>query len=168
MTPISDRLARASFNSDGPQGPRSAATPDLFVYGTLIVDKVVSALLDRVPAHEETLALGWRVAQLPGKPYPGLVRDEHTDARGRVYLDLSREEWVTLDAFEDPRYALAELQVETGRLALAYVWPDDRLSAAWSVKHFTDAELRSYLERCAAWRDRYDAQRRHRRPGPTP
>ena len=137
----------------------------MFVYGTLLVDEVVTALLDRVPVYERTSALGWRVAQLPGKPYPGLVPDEHAEAPGRVYLDLSLEEWGTLDAFEDPGYALVELQVGAGRTAaLAYVWPDDRLSAAWSIERFTDAELHGYLERCAAWRDRYDKQQRRRRP----
>ena len=56
MTPISDRLARASSLSSGRAAPSSVETPNLFVYGTLILDKVVTALIDRVPAHEATTA----------------------------------------------------------------------------------------------------------------
>lgn len=114
--------------------------------------------------YEETSAAGWRIARLPGKPYPGLVQDEHATAPGRVYVDLDEQEWSTLDAFEDPGYALAEVRVETGRTALAYVWPDEHLSAAWSIEHFTGAELGTYLERCVAWRDRYEAERPSARP----
>jgi gamma-glutamylcyclotransferase (GGCT)/AIG2-like uncharacterized protein YtfP len=151
-------LARANFASAGPQGQRSAATPDLFVYGTLVLDQVVTTLIDRVPTFEATSARGWRVARLPDRFYPGLVPDQHGQAPGRVYLDLSPAEWAAIDAFEDPSYALAEIQVASGRRALAYVWPDDALQASWQLDRLSGDELNTYLNRCIAWRERYESQ----------
>lgn len=62
----------------------SASNPALFAYGSLLVDAVVAALIDRVPEYEVTAAPGYRVARLPGKPYPGLVHDESAEAPGRI------------------------------------------------------------------------------------
>jgi gamma-glutamylcyclotransferase (GGCT)/AIG2-like uncharacterized protein YtfP len=131
-------------------------TPNLFVYGTLILDKVVTALIDRVPAHEATTARGWRVAQLPDRVYPGLVPAEHGEAAGRLYLDLTPTEWSTLDAFEDPMYDLVEIELASGGRALTYVWPQDDLRTTWQLDRLIDDELHAYLRRCAAWRRRYE------------
>ncbi|MCA1675194.1 MAG: gamma-glutamylcyclotransferase, partial [Actinobacteria bacterium] len=78
----------------------------MFVYGTLVFDHVIRALIDRVPTHEPVvIARGWRVARLPDRLYPGLVPDSG-HAPGRLYTDLTTCEWSTLDAFEDPTYTL--------------------------------------------------------------
>jgi gamma-glutamylcyclotransferase (GGCT)/AIG2-like uncharacterized protein YtfP len=131
MRPISARLNQANSAHSGQPDRPSAATSDLFVYGTLVLDQVISTLIDRVPAHEPVTAQGWRIARLPDRPYPGLVPD--TDqAPGRLYTDLTDSEWATLDAFEDPAYTLTTFEVLPGpRLALAYTWPDEHLSGAW-------------------------------------
>lgn len=77
----SKRIALATSNL-GPDP--SASTPALFAYGSLLLDSVIIALIDRVPEYEVTTAQGHRVAQLPGQPYPGLVRDESAQAPGRI------------------------------------------------------------------------------------
>jgi gamma-glutamylcyclotransferase (GGCT)/AIG2-like uncharacterized protein YtfP len=159
VTAISDRLARASSNGDGRPDRGSAGTPELFVYGTLVLDDVVRTLIDRVPASGPVTAPGWRAAQLPERPYPGLVADSSAEAPGRVYKDLTEREWATLDAFEDPAYLLTALDLDNGRRGLAYVWPDDPLPGTWTVDSLDPAGIRAYLDRCQAWRDRYDAAR---------
>lgn len=159
MTAISDRLARASSNSDGPPDHGSAGTPELFVYGTLALDDVVRALIERVPAYQDTSAPGWRAARLPGLPYPGLVADESAEAPGRVYTDLSDAEWTVLDAFEDPTYVVTPVVVRHERTALAYVWPNDSLPGTWATDSLVDDELELYLRRCLAWRARFERSR---------
>ncbi|MGH4012524.1 MAG: gamma-glutamylcyclotransferase [Pseudonocardiaceae bacterium] len=96
------------------------------------------------------------VARLPDRPYPGLVAGEG-QARGRLYTDLTTREWATLDAFEDPTYTLTTIKIVPGaRPALAYVWPDEYLPGAWTLDDFSATDLTHYLERCEAWRQRYE------------
>ncbi|GAA4759105.1 gamma-glutamylcyclotransferase family protein [Actinomycetospora chibensis] len=158
MTAISDRLAQASSNGDGRPDHGSAGTPELFVYGTLAVDKVVRALIDRVPAHEDTSAPGWRAARLPELPYPGLVADKSAEAPGRVYTDLNNAEWSLLDAFEDPTYIVTTVGLRDGHRALAYVWPNETLDQNWSAASLDSNDLAVYLTRCRAWRARFEAR----------
>ncbi|MGH2775282.1 MAG: gamma-glutamylcyclotransferase family protein [Actinomycetota bacterium] len=159
MRPISARLSQANSAHSGQPVRPSAATNDLFVYGTLALDQVISTLIDRVPAHEPVTAQGWRVARLPDRPYPGLVPD-HGQASGRLYTDLTDTEWATLDAFEDPTYTLIAIEVLPGpRPALAYTWPDEHLPGAWTLDGFSATDLTLYLERCGVWRQRYEQKR---------
>lgn len=159
MRPISAHLSQASSEHSGQPGLPSAATSDLFVYGTLVIDQVIRTLIDRVPAHEPATSQGWRVARLPHRPYPGLVRDDG-QAPGRLYTDLTAREWATLDAFEDPTYILTTIEVlPSSGPALAYIWPDEHLPGAWSLDDFSATDLTHYLERCGAWRQRYEQNR---------
>lgn len=75
MRPVSARLTQANSALSGQKDQPSAVTNDLFVYGTLTLDHVMEALIDRVPTHETVTAEGWRMARLPGRPYRGLVHD---------------------------------------------------------------------------------------------
>src|SRR5712671_5682844 len=88
------------------QRDRLSVDPDaLFVYGTLLFPEVLRALLDRLPNRVPASAPGWRVVALPGRVYPGLVRDTET-ATGLVLTDLGAHEWQILDTFEDELYDL--------------------------------------------------------------
>lgn len=160
MPVISDRLSRASSSSSGPPDRGSAGTPELFVYGTLADDDVVRTLIDRVPAAQEVSAPGWRAAHLPDLPYPGLVRDDDAEARGRVYTDLTEDEWGVFDAFEDPTYVVEPVHLSSGRAGLAYVWPNEVLPDSWRPGALEGADRQAYLERCARWRSRWEARAR--------
>ncbi|MFE9604461.1 gamma-glutamylcyclotransferase family protein [Streptomyces hokutonensis] len=87
---------------------------------------------DRVPAS----APGYRAAALQGRIYPGLiVCGPGGSAPGLVLTDLSSDEWIILDAFEDERYDLCEIALSTGKLGLAYVWPGgDIRPEDWDAK----------------------------------
>lgn len=157
MQRTSDRLARASSASFGSTDLQSAVTPDLFAYGTLAIDDVISTLIDRIPAFDNVAAHGWRTSRLPGLPYPGLVASAGDVAAGRVYTDLTQTEWVVLDAFEDPVYTLTEVRLApSNTTALAYVWPDAVEAAVWRPDSLTGNSLTEYLERCKRWRQRHE------------
>jgi gamma-glutamylcyclotransferase (GGCT)/AIG2-like uncharacterized protein YtfP len=128
----------------------------LFVYGSLLFPEVLRALLDRVPNRVPASASGWCVAALPGRVYPGLVRD-HGEAAGLLMTDLTSHEWRTLDAFEDELYQLQRLALSDGRAGWAYVCsdviqtpPDD-----WDPQLFAVRDLPAYVRGCIAWRQRY-------------
>lgn len=72
-------LARSALGSDP-----SRSAPALFAYGSLLLDEVIAALLDRVPEHERARAPGYRVSKLPDQSYPGLVHDLSSEAHGRI------------------------------------------------------------------------------------
>ncbi|MDQ3152277.1 MAG: gamma-glutamylcyclotransferase [Actinomycetota bacterium] len=132
-------------------------TSKLFVYGTLVLDDVVSSLIHRIPRYQDATAPGWRVVRLPQRPYPGLIPGQG-EANGKVFTDLTDAEWTTLDAFEDPAYTLAAVRVlrpvETD--ALAYIWRGEHVDQPWSTADFGRDELADYLDRCRRWRRRYE------------
>ncbi|ROW16540.1 hypothetical protein VPNG_02803 [Cytospora leucostoma] len=140
--PTDGQSRRLALAISGLGHDQPGSTPTLFVYGSLLVDAVIATLIDRIPEYEVTAAPGYRVAHLPGKPYPGLVRDD----RG-----LSAEEWAMLDAWENPVY---EVQ------ALAYVWTLDLLRGAplWTTASMTTSILEDYLETTRVWREEYEEQ----------
>jgi gamma-glutamylcyclotransferase (GGCT)/AIG2-like uncharacterized protein YtfP len=131
----------------------------LFVYGSLQFPEVLFALIDRVPDHEPAAAKGWRVAALPGRVYPGLVEGD-TTASGYLLTGLTRQEWQILDAFEDPVYELKKLDLIDGRHGWTYACNPgaDIEQADWNAEQFEQQHLPAYIERCTAWRQRYEDQ----------
>ncbi len=159
MKPIDGRLLQANSTNSGQTARLSAATNKLFVYGTLLLDDVVSALIGRIPDYQHAVAPGWQVVRLPQRVYPGLVSGQGK-AAGAVFTDLTDTEWATLDAFEDPAYTLATVSVLLSTKiemdALSYVWRGDHIDQHWSATDFGRDELTNYLDRCRNWRKRYD------------
>ena len=159
MKPIGSRLLRANSTASGQPAQLSAETSRLFVYGTLLLDDVVSALIGRIPHHQHAVAPGLRVVCLPQRVYPGLIRDQG-EAVGKIFTDLTDAEWTTLDAFEDVAYTLTPvrvrlpLKIEMG--ALSYVWRGEYVDQPWSIADFGRDELINYLDRCRSWRRRYE------------
>ena len=146
--------------NSGQPARSSEGINSLFVYGTLVFDEVVSALLNRIPHQLEAKAPGWRIVRLPERVYPGLVPG-HGEANGKLLTDLTDAEWSTLDAFEDPDYTLAAVRVmiplETD--ARTYIWKGEHVDQPWSTVEFGRDELANYLDRCLGWRRRYDQRR---------
>jgi gamma-glutamylcyclotransferase (GGCT)/AIG2-like uncharacterized protein YtfP len=66
-------------------------TSKLFVYGTLLLDDVISTLIGRIPYYRDATVTGWRVARLPQRVYPGLVPGQG-EANGKVFTDLTETE----------------------------------------------------------------------------
>ncbi|MFJ2441059.1 MULTISPECIES: gamma-glutamylcyclotransferase family protein [unclassified Streptomyces] len=140
-----DSVPTASSRRDRlPQDPTV-----LFAYGTLQFDAVLEALLGRIPQRVRANAPGWRAAALEGRVYPGLVAADTAAAPGLLLTDLSRREWAILDAFEDDRYDLREVELASGERGLAYVWPDsDVREDDWDATQFEVRHLREYAARC--------------------
>jgi gamma-glutamylcyclotransferase (GGCT)/AIG2-like uncharacterized protein YtfP len=125
---------------------------DLFVYGTLLFPEVLEALLHRVPAREPATAIGWRVAALPGRPYPGLVPRRGAAASGLVLSGLDRAEGRLLDAYEDSDYRLTEITLADGRRCPSYVWDRAALAHDWNRDGFAVDHLADYVAHCVRWR----------------
>jgi gamma-glutamylcyclotransferase (GGCT)/AIG2-like uncharacterized protein YtfP len=140
---------------DASPGRTPAGAEGLFVYGTLRFPDVLRALIGRVPDMTPAVAVGWRVAALPGRRYPGLVADPDGAATGFRMTGLTTGEQRLLDAFEGDQYDLRRLALDGGRHAWAYVWTaGDVEPHDWDPERFAERHLIAYVGRCAAWRGR--------------
>lgn len=83
MKPTDAHLLQVNFMNSGQPARLSAATNKLFVYGTLLLDDVVNALLGRIPHYQHAVAPGWQVVCLPQRVYPGLIPGQG-QAAGKV------------------------------------------------------------------------------------
>lgn len=135
------------------------APDSLFVYGSLLFPDVLRVLIDRLPQSVPVVARGWRVVALPNVVYPGLVPDAG-EAHGRLPINLTAEEWRTIDAFEDDLYELRQLPLNDGRHGWAYVWPDQarEIPGNWDKDQFSADQLPGYIDRCREWRRRYESR----------
>jgi gamma-glutamylcyclotransferase (GGCT)/AIG2-like uncharacterized protein YtfP len=154
------RLPPKDSRHSGQQDRLSVGPEILFVYGSLLFPEVLTALLNRVPAHEPAEADGWRVAALPNRVYPGLVSG-HGSTSGLLLTDLTAEEWRIVDAFEDPLYELRQLKLAHDGLGWTYVCNPEAevLTDDWDPDVFAARDLATYVGRCAAWRRNYDVSR---------
>ncbi len=87
---------------------------------------VVQSVIGRVPAGHPAVVEGYRRLEVAGELFPGLIRETGHRVEGVLYLDISKDEWERLTAFEDDFYELEEVTVfSSGAVvqALAYVVP---------------------------------------------
>ncbi|MFW6191360.1 MAG: gamma-glutamylcyclotransferase family protein [Thiohalospira sp.] len=121
---------------------------DVFVYGTLLFDPVLTRLLGRVPPSEPATLAGYARHPVVGAPYPAIVRQPGARVAGRLLLGLGEPDLARLDDYEGPDYRRTAVSVVTAagnrRPAWAWVFPGDRrhrLAAgdwdpeAWAARH---------------------------------
>lgn len=128
------------------------ATNPLFVYGTLMVPEVLTALLGRVPQIKAATLEGYRRFSVPGERYPAIVSAARSRVRGRLLVGLTASELAQLDAYEGDAYVRTEVALLVdGEVtpAACYVWRDPEVALAshddWDVQAFTATELDGYL-----------------------
>lgn len=150
------------FSGPGPTGARS--TP-VFVYGSLMVPEVLTALLDRAVPTIPGRIDGWRRCELEGLPYPAIVSDEQASVAGLLLTDLEPHERDLFDTFEGPEYDIVEVQATTAHGPLeaeAYAAGDRLTSIAaatdWDPR-LLDIVLDAYVESCRRFRQAFDAER---------
>ncbi|MDP9423706.1 MAG: gamma-glutamylcyclotransferase [Pseudomonadota bacterium] len=112
----------------------------LFSYGTLQMREVQLANYGRPLQGSPDALPGYRLEVLPDRD-PNAVRISGTKTHmvvrrtgnpadrvpGMIFL-LTAEELAATDRYEGSDYARAELALESGRRAIVYVEPDDRVS----------------------------------------
>jgi hypothetical protein len=119
---------------------------------------------------------GWRVAALPGRPYPVLVPGDN-QARGMLITGLTHDEWQTLDSFEVAVYELVSITLTDGRNGWAYARTDndEALPNNWDIDDVArrprpanvDGSAVSFRAAWTTAADRQDMQQRNqgsRRP----
>ncbi len=131
----------------------------LFVYGSLMFDKVWNKVVGRPGERLPCTLGGWQRLGIRGAEYPALVPGKGS-VKGLLRLGLSRADMDKLDHFEGEEYRREELQVETmgGRTvpAQVYVFKEAYhhllLPEPWSVEDFEENGLARFFPEIMARR----------------
>ncbi|CAM0909733.1 unnamed protein product [Alopecurus aequalis] len=136
--------------------PATAATGgahSVFVYGSLMADEVVSAILHRVPASSPALLTDYHRFSVKDRIYPAILPVESKKVAGKVIMGISDAELIVLDAFEDFEYVRTSVQIsltDTSETMLAdtYVWSDVEdpdLYGEWDFEEWKKLHIKDFL-----------------------
>uniref|UniRef100_A0ACD5ZCH8 Uncharacterized protein n=1 Tax=Avena sativa TaxID=4498 RepID=A0ACD5ZCH8_AVESA len=131
----------------------AAGAHSVFVYGSLMADEVVSAILNRVPASSPALLTDHHRFSVKGRVYPAILPVESKKVAGRVIMGISDAELVVLDAFEDYEYVRRRVQIslaDTAETMLAdtYIWSDAKdpdLYGEWDFEEWKKLHMKDFL-----------------------
>ncbi|XP_062229741.1 AIG2-like protein D [Phragmites australis] len=125
----------------------------VFVYGSLMADEVVRAILKRVPPAAPALLPNYHRFNIKDRIYPAILPVENKKVAGRVIMGVTDEELQVLDAFEDVEYTRRRVEIsltdslET-MLADTYVWSDaedPNLYGEWDFEEWTKLHMKDFL-----------------------
>ena len=132
----------------------------LFVYGTLEIPEIVTALIGREPAAERARLPGFARGLVHGRPYPAIRDQPGAETSGILYEGVTGRELRLLDRFEGTLYERRRVRVRSGageRLAAETYVVKRRhrhvISARpWDAERFARRYLDEYVAHCAALR----------------
>eukprot|EP00250_Pteridium_aquilinum_P013395 c21315_g1_i1 orf=273-635(-) len=81
-----------------------AAVHNVFVYGTLLANEVVSALLQRIPPSSAAFLPDFHRYSIKGRVYPAILPANGDKVLGKVLFGLNDQELKLFDDFEDVEY----------------------------------------------------------------
>ncbi|KAM0070388.1 putative gamma-glutamyl cyclotransferase [Helianthus debilis subsp. tardiflorus] len=125
----------------------------VFVYGSLLADDVVRALLRRVPQNSPAILHGYHRFNVKGRVYPAILPVENKKITGRVFLDITAPEMDILDKFEDYEYErrlvdVSLLDSSDVLQAYTYVWAtsgDPDLYGEWDFEAWKESKMKDFL-----------------------
>eukprot|EP01025_Chloroclados_australasicus_P033921 TRINITY_DN3469_c0_g1_i3.p2 TRINITY_DN3469_c0_g1~~TRINITY_DN3469_c0_g1_i3.p2 ORF type:complete len:171 (-),score=16.52 TRINITY_DN3469_c0_g1_i3:419-931(-) len=132
-----------------------------FVYGTLLADEVVNAILKRVPIWKPAVLRGYRRYGVKHAVYPAIIPSTlDYSVKGQVLIGLSDLELKYLDEYESDEYFRDLVQVQINGEqeltdAYVYVWKSDlqyKLDGnSWDYDMFRQRHFKQYLQDSQEW-----------------
>ncbi|TGD76208.1 gamma-glutamylcyclotransferase [Mangrovimicrobium sediminis] len=128
---------------------------DIFVYGTLLNDEVLSILFDQPLSKVGARLPGYRRVTVSGQMFPAIRPDGNSSVEGALLTGLDQCAIALLDEYEGRFYqresVLVYLECGTARHCQAYVFRPsyyDFLSdEAWCNERFREHHMGQYLAR---------------------
>ncbi|KAM3213261.1 hypothetical protein ACQJBY_065952 [Aegilops geniculata] len=136
----------------------------VFVYGSLMADEVVSAILKRIPASSPALLANHHRFNIKDRIYPAILPVESKKVTGKVIMGISDAELIVLDAFEDFEYVRRRVQISLTMMLLkeslalqdtsetmhadTYVWSDAEdpdLYGEWDFEEWKRVHMKDFL-----------------------
>jgi gamma-glutamylcyclotransferase (GGCT)/AIG2-like uncharacterized protein YtfP len=130
----------------------------MFCYGTLMLPRVMAAVVGRRLVAVPALLPGFCSRLLRGRDYPAIWPDPDQSVPGVLYVLHHRRDLGRLDRYEGREYQRRQLPVSgpNGPVRAWVYLPRGgrrRLSGQpWSALHFEQRTLRRQLRRIPAWR----------------
>lgn len=133
---------------------QSQSLHNVFVYGSLMADDVVRALLSRVPLTSFATLNDFHRYSIKGRVYPAILPVETKKVNGRVLMGITDPELYILDKFEDVEYERCTVEVSLtdsskNLLAHAYVWSnkdDPNLYGDWDFEEWKRLHLNDFVK----------------------
>ena len=121
---------------------------NLFVYGSLMNDEIVSALTGTTFAKVPAELDDFLVSKVPGKATPGMIRMEGLIARGFILLDIHPDSLKLIEDWEGNSYTLIETKTVNNKVdnCSSFLWLGDVLNVPWDNATFRKNDLRWYLK----------------------
>lgn len=127
---------------------------NVFVYGSLLADEVVGALLKRVPPSSPATLSDYHRFKIKGRVYPAILPVQTNKVTGRVLLGISGVELDILDEFEDVEYTRTQVEVflmdnSENLRVYAYVWSnpnDPDLYAEWDFEEWKKDHMNDFVK----------------------
>ena len=85
---------------------------NLFAYGTLMCEDILSAVADCSPASAAAVLKNYRRLKVRDEHYPGLIHHPGGWVEGLLYRDIKPAAWARLDRFEGAMYERVSVVVE--------------------------------------------------------
>jgi len=124
------------------------------VYGTLISEKVLLAIIGRVPKQAKATVTGYKRYALKNRSYPMMVRtgDDQDLVQGKVIMDISPRECTILDHYETKEYqrVIASAELEGGEKHEVFTYiaalnMESEFNGEWNYEQFERKYLSVFL-----------------------
>ncbi|KAL3565954.1 hypothetical protein D5086_031369 [Populus alba] len=133
---------------------------NVFVYGSLLADDVVRALLSRIPQSSPAILNGHHRFSIKGRVYPAILPVENKKVTGKVLQGITDLELYILDEFEDVEYERVAVDVSlmdssNKSQAFAYVWSDKNdpnLYGEWDFEEWKRTQMSDFAKMAAEFR----------------
>ncbi|XP_006657314.3 AIG2-like protein D [Oryza brachyantha] len=130
-----------------------AGAHNVFVYGSLMADEVVRAIIKRVPASSPALLPNYHRFNIKERIYPAILPAQSKKVAGKVIMGVTDAELHILDEFEDVEYVRRKVEIsltDTSETMLAdtYVWADaedPNLYGEWDFEEWKKLHMKDFL-----------------------
>ncbi|KAF3635979.1 hypothetical protein BC332_01182 [Capsicum chinense] len=127
---------------------------NVFVYGSLLHDDVVRALLKRLPHSSPAILHDFHRFSIKGCVYPAILPVQNKKVKGKVLSGITIPELDILDKFEDVEYerrtVVVTLTDSSNTLKVeAYIWADQNdpnLYGEWDFEEWERLHKQSFLK----------------------
>ncbi|KAI4389999.1 hypothetical protein MLD38_002158 [Melastoma candidum] len=132
----------------------SSGLHNVFVYGSLLADEVVTVLLQRVPRSRPAILHDFHRFSIKGRVYPAILPVDKKSVTGKVLMDVTTPELDILDTFEDVEYerrsVLVNILDNSDRVeAQTYVWRnanDPDLYGEWDFEDWKKKHMDDFVK----------------------
>jgi gamma-glutamylcyclotransferase (GGCT)/AIG2-like uncharacterized protein YtfP len=97
---------------------------NLFVYGTLLSKDIWSRIVSEDYLFDSAVLKGYARKKVKGKNYPGLIEQDGSVVEGKIYYDVSEEDFRKLDEYEGEEYVRKKVSVllESGKNVACFTY----------------------------------------------